>query len=368
MSNPRYHPELMEKRRWRGIGGGVLVSVLVALGGCAGTKARDDGVASSNSGASGDDGSEGGGRAGATGGVGGGAGASGGASAGGSAGGGALGGGAGSGEMNRGGASGVAGAGAGEGGNGASVGSGGATAGTTGNGGAGGSAGTGADCKRTLLLMVDTSGSMDMRLEGETVTRWEMLMTVLLDLVAQIPEAAHVGMLGYPNMQGLGVDPPQCFDPSAFVPIAPNEANQQTAMTTLVENVFPDGGAATHAAYRHALQTLEEQPPGREPVVVLITDGAPTYSVECIGSGNSEEPADVAPLLAEVAQARSDGIRTLSVGWFEAEVDHPWLSALAVEGGTAESGCATDRCHVVAGESEPYAALERILAYAKCAE
>jgi hypothetical protein len=349
------------------MGGGVLVAVLVALGGCSGTEARDDGGESGNGGTSGDS-SEGGGKTGATGGVGGGAGASGGVGVGGDAGGdGALGGGAGRAEMSRGGASGLAGTGAGEGGKGTSVSSGGATAGTTGNGGAAGSAGTG-DCKRTLLLMVDTSGSMDLELEGEAITKWEMLTSILLDLVAQIPEAAQVGMLGYPNMERLGTDPAQCFDPSAFVPIAPNDANQQTAMVALVGNVFPAGGAATHAAYRHALQTLEEQPAGREPIVALITDGAPTYSVDCIGSGNSEQPADVGPLLAEVAQAASNGIRTLSVGWFEDEVDHPWLSALAVEGGTAESGCATDRCHVVAAESEPYAALERILAYATCTE
>ena len=270
--------------------------------------------------------------------------------------------------MSRGGASGLAGAGAGEGGDGASVSSGGATAGTPGNGGVAGSAGTGGDCKRTLLLMVDTSGSMDLRLESEAITKWEMLTSVLLDLVVQIPEATQVGMLGYPNMERLGTDPAQCFDSSAFVPIASNDANQQMAMAALVGNVFPDGGAATHAAYRYALQTLEEQPAGREPVVVLITDGAPTYSVDCIGSGDSEQPADVAPLVAEVAQAWSNGIRTLGVGWFEAEVDHSWLSALAVEGGTAESGCATDRCHVVAGESGPSAALERILAYATCTE
>lgn len=240
--------------------------------------------------------------------------------------------------------------------------------GAAGSGGTAGGAGTGGDCERTLLLMVDTSGSMNLEADGEAVTRWEVLWSVLLDLVQALPEATHVGMLTYPNMPAQSMDPPECFDPSGFVQIAPNDAGQQDALTTLVRDVDPEGGAATELAYQHAVQLLQAEAPGREQVVVLITDGAPTYSAECLGSGLSDEPADVAPLLADVAAAREDGIRTLSVGWYEAEVDHPWLSRLAVEGGTAASGCAMDRCHVVAGESGAYAALERILAYATCSE
>jgi hypothetical protein len=357
----------MAKRSWRGLVGGALSSVLVALSGCSGTKhGSDDGPSVESGGSSGGAGREGAG-VGGSGGASGSAGVGSGATDGGSAGGGgAAGSSAGRGGTSPGGGSSTGGAGAGEGGEGASAGGG--LGGTAGTGGAAGGAGSGGECERTFLIMADTSGSMDMGVNGQAESKWEVLWSVLLDLVVQLPEATHVGMLTYPNMPSLGIDPPECFDPSRFVPIAPNDANQQDAMATFVRAAFPEGGAATHRAYQHALSLLQSEAPGREQLVVLITDGAPTYSAECIGSGSSDEPADVAPLLAKVAQARSNGIRTLSVGWFEAEVDHPWLSTLAVEGGTAADDCVTDRCHVVAGESGAYAALERILAYATCTD
>jgi hypothetical protein len=231
-----------------------------------------------------------------------------------------------------------------------------------------GGAGTGADCARTLLLMVDTSASMDQPPDGQANSKWELLSSVLFDVVLQLPASVPVGMLAYPNMERLGTDPPVCFDPSASVPIAPNDDAQRTAMQSLVASVLPEGGAATHAAYRYALGELAAQAGDREPVVVLITDGAPTYSLECIGSGNSSEPADVQPIIQEASQALSGGVHTLSVGWFEAEVDQPWLSALATAGGTAPDGCSPDRCHLMVGETGAYALVERVLAYATCTE
>ncbi len=84
--------------------------------------------------------------------------------------------------------------------------------------------------------------------------------------------------------------------------------------------------------------------------MLLITDGAPTMALECIGTGGGGGgqvmDAPTQPIVDEIAGAFDQGIRTFLIGSPGSEESsqggddmRPWLSQAAIEGGTAEAGC-----------------------------
>jgi hypothetical protein len=230
--------------------------------------------------------------------------------------------------------------------------------------GSAGAGGTGGDCARTVLVMVDTSQSMDEQAESLQQSKWELLAATLDELLNRLPETVALGMTAYPNLPSSGVDPETCFEPTGSVPIAPLDATQKDRARSFLLAALPSGSAATHDAYRHALETLEGDPRPGGKLVVLTTDGAPTYGLGCVGSGNSSDPVDPQPIVEEARTAHDDGISTLAVGWFEPEDDSGWLSALAESGGTAPPGCFTPECHAPVDVLGPAGVIDRIVAAA----
>jgi len=89
--------------------------------------------------------------------------------------------------------------------------------------------------------------------------------------------------------------------------------------------------------------------------MLLITDGWPTFSENCVGNGTIESPVDPNPLVNAIYAARRAGVRTFIVGSpgsqrtnSRGDDARPWLSGAAEAGGTAARQCShsgPDFCH-----------------------
>jgi hypothetical protein len=97
--------------------------------------------------------------------------------------------------------------------------------------------------------------------------------------------------------------------------------------------------------------------------LVLITDGIPTYTLECSGDGQTR--VDAAPLVAAVDENyRSAAIRTFVIGSPGSEPARDELSKMALLGGTGAPGCenVAGSCHFdMTGEPDFSSALRGAL-------
>lgn len=143
-----------------------------------------------------------------------------------------------------------------------------------------------------LVLMVDVSTSMvDNEIEG--VTRWEILKTAVSEFVTD-PDAEDIGM-------GIDfwswVDDSSCDTDNYSEPtvaIGPLSDNQDEIVAAL-EDQQPAGLTPTYPALAGAIEYAKAHAadnPGRQAVVVFVTDGYPT---KC-------EPTDI-PSIADLAEA-----------------------------------------------------------------
>jgi hypothetical protein len=108
----------------------------------------------------------------------------------------------------------------------------------------------------------------------------------------------------------------------------------------------PNGNTPTHDAYNFAVETLKASTLPGPKYVVLVTDGAPTFSLGCVGDGTTE--VDASPIVQAVADAAKDGIKTFVIGSPGSETARESLSKMATQGGTPLSGCSDagpNYCH-----------------------
>jgi hypothetical protein len=105
-------------------------------------------------------------------------------------------------------------------------------------------------------------------------------------------------------------------------------------------------GTPTLDAYLVALQQLGITTLGGSRQILLITDGQPTFSEGCVGTGSTDMVVDETPIIQAISQARRAGIRTFVIGSPGSEQGaitgmdaRPWLSRAAEAGGTARPGC-----------------------------
>lgn len=224
---------------------------------------------------------------------------------------------------------------------GANPGTGGATGGSI---SAGGSAGTctGASFAAVpvapaLEFLVDTSASMSEEVFGASGSKWEVTRDALHDAFHELSEGTGVGLIFFPNVSSPR--PPgaaTCIRREEAVPIGSLDAELRTALDTALAATVPLGATPTHDALRYALETLANSPVTGDRYVVLVTDGAPNYALECLGDGVT--PADPAPLLQEVSDARNArGIQTFVIGSPGSESARSTLSQMATLGGTAQA-------------------------------
>jgi hypothetical protein len=216
----------------------------------------------------------------------------------------------------------------------------------------------------TVEFLVDSSGSLGAPWVDD-VTRWSFVQGALAGAFSRYSEATAAGLVFYPNVQwsagvqGEGDD--FCLLTYESAPIAELSEEQRVDLLDAVESQPTLGATPTYDAYEYAVSLLSSQAFGRARALVLLTDGAPTYSAGCVGDGVT--PVDSSPLADAARRALADyGIRTFVIGLSD---DPAGLSAMAEAGNSARYGCDTAAdipCHFDASvSSNPGVFLDRAL-------
>lgn len=235
------------------------------------------------------------------------------------------------------------------------------------DGGASHDGGAGGGLKPNVLLLVDTSGSMnEVLVTGGTTTRIAAVKAAL-GQVAQSAQWARLGLVTYPTDAMCGsaatvaVDLPR---PSAVDDTtAQSDARAKVAdILNALGSLTPRGGTPTAASLRFAggMSALKADD-GRPDVVALITDGLPNCNaanpVNCLNASAYQCTVstcgttsggtctigclDQANTVAAINELRALGIRTAVVGL---GTDLAGASALASLDAMASAGGLTATC------------------------
>lgn len=212
-----------------------------------------------------------------------------------------------------------------------------------------------------IEFVVDTSGSMNWVAGTERLpdsgerSKWDITRDALTTAIANMPDAAAVGLSYYPNTSGGG---PECHQPLAAAPIAPLTPEHRALIERVNGEQVAQGGTPTHGAYEFGVEQLAASALIGSRFLVLITDGIPTYTLECGGDGQTR--VDAAPLIASVDQRfREESIKTFVIGSPGSEPAREELSKMAFVGGTGVAGCSTDtaaNCHFDMTTAEDFSA------------
>jgi hypothetical protein len=209
-----------------------------------------------------------------------------------------------------------------------------------------------------LQLVVDTSGSMDQDAPGSNDTKWSITRDAMLTAIDEMPSSTSIGVVFYPD---AAITEDTCFDAETDVSIARLDgasSGQRTRIERAFERQSPDGGTPTHDAYRYAYNELAEADVIGARFAVVITDGTPTFSLGCVGTGLISDPVDPTPLVGEAERARERGVSTFVIGSPGSEGARESLSRMAEAGGTAKAGCShsgPNYCHFDMTESANFA-------------
>ncbi len=214
-----------------------------------------------------------------------------------------------------------------------------------------------------LQLVVDISGSMNWvpgadeePMNGEQ-SKWDVTREALKAAVADLPASTAIGLSLFPNNPRFG----ECIRNRVEVPIdllGAVGSVQRARFGEALDEVDPGDGTPTHAAFLFGAQTVAASSlPGKK-FVLLITDGVPTWTVDC--GGNGGEPVDNAELIAAVGETFAQGgISTFVIGSPGSEDARADLSQMASQGGTARSGCSDagpNFCHLDMTSAPDFAA------------
>jgi Mg-chelatase subunit ChlD len=157
-----------------------------------------------------------------------------------------------------------------------------------------------------ILLVLDRSGSMKEIPTGSTMTKWDVVVPGINEVVTTTDAAVSWGLKVFPEGEGQ-----MCIAASvtAAIPVAIAKANA-AAVTAEVTATTPAGngtptGAAINAAVAY-LKTLTEPNPK---IILLATDGEPT----CAATGSNTAAAQAFAVKA-ITDAATAGYKTVVVG------------------------------------------------------
>jgi hypothetical protein len=231
-----------------------------------------------------------------------------------------------------------------------------------------------------LFMVNDVSGSMEQSSPGTNgASKWSVTHDSLVSALNNLPGSTAVGIISYPNVgddTGESTQPrdiDECVATNELVTIdllGDMGSAQRNALENHLNGANTGGGTPTHDAYRHGLiYGMLPYVTNYKRFMLIITDGQPTYSQNCVGNGNVDQnpPIPVEPIIDEIASANEMGIRTFVIGspgseeGFETGEDYrPWMSRAAVEGGTAPPGCnengPDNYCHMDMTQAEDFSA------------
>lgn len=223
----------------------------------------------------------------------------------------------------------------------------------------------------SLELIVDTSGSMDQDAPGRTRgSKWEATRQALLQAFDRMPASTGIGVVFYPDLDNGNNgnnnadddDDGPCLDKQVDVPLRvlePVGSQHRALIRRAFQNQSPRGGTPTHDAYVFGLDELNATALPGPRFAVVITDGIPTFSLECDRSGRDGDNAvDPGPLVTEAANALTRGTKTFVIGSPGSEDARESLSRMAEAGGTAIPGCSHDGpqyCHFDMTETQDFA-------------
>lgn len=249
----------------------------------------------------------------------------------------------------------------------------------------------------SLQFLIDVSGSMWLTPPDGSESKWVLTRDALRETVNLLPEEAHLGVVYFPNKETVRncLLPEGECDPGAPLPIdtcintdgalrlarwGKENSTHRLAFEDALTRVNPAGGTPTHDALLFGLEELQNTTSDGQRVIVLLTDGQPTYLEGCRGSGKVADPVDPTPIIAAIAEASEQNIATFVVGVPGSEKTsgggedaRHWLSDAAIAGMTAPADCETSEdgfCHFDLTEGENFAdelddALARIVAQSK---
>lgn len=204
-----------------------------------------------------------------------------------------------------------------------------------------------------VQMVIDISGSMDWGADGDEnppngESKWDITSAALKDAVTKLPASVAVGLNFYPNNPRNN----QCINNRIGLPIGVlGEAMslQRLAFDTAIDSVRPNDGTPTHAAFLFGAETVKASDQAGKKFVLLITDGVPTFNLDCSGDGMTG--VDNAPLIAAVDTAFKDAnsVSTFVIGSPGSDEARGDLSQMASKGGTAKAGCSDagpSYCHL----------------------
>jgi hypothetical protein len=208
----------------------------------------------------------------------------------------------------------------------------------------------GAEAAPTVLeLLVDTSGSMAENAPGARGSKWTVTRQAVLSAIGTMPEDTSVGVVFYPNVPNNLQQP--CIERETAVSIGElgsDSSQQRQRIQRAFQRQNPAGGTPTHDAYEYALSDMTGSEAQGSRFIVVITDGIPTYSLGCVGTGRANEAVDSSPLIESARLAAERGVRTFVIGSPGSQNGRESLSRMAEAGGTATAGCShggPEYCH-----------------------
>lgn len=225
------------------------------------------------------------------------------------------------------------------------------------------SSGTADAIPAVVQMVVDISGSMTWapgtmeRPRNAEQSKWGITRAALKDAVAKLPASIAVGLSFYPNNPNEDVE---CINNAVSLPIAllgDATSMQRRSFNAAMDRARPVGGTPTHGAFKFGSETLGASTLTGKKFVLLITDGVPTYTLECDGDG--ETAVENGPLIAAVGAAHSgQQISTFVIGSPGSEPARGDLSQMASKGGTAKAGCSDagpSYCHLDMATAKDFA-------------